>query len=213
MRLLRAICVPWLSSVCLCLAAAIPGGCASAPLGNLSRINNEELAQDFPQLRVVDIAILPVKDEAGAADGIPPMVREEIKKTLVAKMFSPLSFESVDRKLGPLPEKRSFDPAGLKGSFDEDAILTATLTQWEGQWLRTHNKALIGATFSLFHSPSGKVVWVREIRNQYVEVSGRVTAENVRDYQSDAIRSFVRDAMRNVPRKAFRGDLEETARD
>jgi hypothetical protein len=193
--------------------AAIVFACASAPRETLTQVDNEESVPNLAQLGIRDVAILPVRVGSHDTQGVAATMRDEIKKALVAKLYSPLSAESIDRKLGPVAERRSFEPARLKGSFDEDAILVTELTQWESQWLRSHGKVLLGGTFALHHSDSGKVVWSREIRNRYVQVTGQVTADNAAEHRADVIRRFVRDALRNLPRKTFQADVESSRGD
>ncbi|MBI1849889.1 MAG: hypothetical protein HYR85_06045 [Planctomycetes bacterium] len=208
MHAIRRRLLAFVSATGVASSAALTSGCATAPRDNLAVVNNEQVAQDFAQLRIRDVAVLPVRVGEGESESVGRDVRDEVKQSLVAKLYSPLSFDTVDRKLGPVAERRSFDLAKYKGSFDEDAILTAELTQWDGQWLRSHNQILLGATFSLYHSKSGKVVWSRELRNRYIDISGPVTADNARDSEKEAIRKFVREAMRGLPRKIVDSDLD-----
>jgi hypothetical protein len=198
---------------CVLVIAALAGGCASVPRENLAVVNNEELAQDYTKLQIRDIAILPPKVMTTEGDRIAAILRDEVKRSLVTRLYSPISFDSIDRKLGPVAERRSFDPAKFKGSFDEDAILAVELTQWDAQWLHTHRKVLVGATFSLYQGEGMKRVWNRELRNRWIEVSGPLTAENAELHEDEAMRRFVKDAMANLPRKAFQLDSGTSSSD
>jgi hypothetical protein len=203
MGILRALAVTTVTGM-----SVLSIGCASTPRETRALVNNEEVAQDFAQLRIRDIAVMPVRTSEDVSESVGQVLRDEIKRSLIGKLYSPLSFDSIDKKLGPVAERRTFDPVRFKGSFDEDAILTAELTQWDEQWLRSNNQVLMGAKLSLYHCPTGKVVWSRELKNKQIDVSGTITAENARAYEDDVVRKFVREAMRGLPRKSVTGDAD-----
>lgn len=78
----------------------------------------------------IDIAVLPVVNTAGK--GVPTSVlRGSFQQGLVARRYSPLALEYVDRNVT--------DAAYNPGSADNQAVLTLTIERWDTSMWETQN--------------------------------------------------------------------------
>jgi hypothetical protein len=128
------------------------------------------VSEKFAERRPIDIAIMPVYS---TPEEIPPVVRhvrEQVKATLLEDFYSPVSFQAIDEKLGAFPERRRFDLNQIRGNFDEDALLYASLDRWDKTHLVHKLTVVASMTFTLYDSRSGDVLWKYQVKNQACRV-------------------------------------------
>jgi hypothetical protein len=161
-----------------------------------------EAVENFQTLRIVDVAVLPVK-AVPAELSIPLRVafREDVVKYLVdKKSYSVADLAYVDETLGP----EAIAAAGLdeaRGKLNEDAILTIRIDQWDDRFLISSERIHAGGEFALHASDTGVRLWRFAFRDEPISVSGRSAPADAQDLEREAVRKLIALAIDTLPDK------------
>jgi len=154
----------------LSILAASHGCRSTGKLDLPEAVVETSVSEKFAERRPIDIAVMPVYS---APEEIPPVVRhlrDQCKRQILEKNYSPVSFQSIDEKLGAFPERRRFDLNQIRGNFDEDALLLASLDLWDKTHLKLDLTVIVSATFVLFDSRTGDRLWEYRVTNRSIPV-------------------------------------------
>lgn len=176
--------------------------CRGGP-GEVTPLVKEDLDPEFASYKdkLADIAILPVEDATGAQHGsLAPTLRRYVYQDLIAKYYTPLSLEAVDRVVAGLPAEARSRPEAMLGKLQEDAALAIRLLQWDTTWF-SRGKVLTGVSATLIRSSDGKKIWELEIRDRYLDVPEGKRAEPA-DVRRDALLEVLaRELTKGLPRR------------
>ncbi len=187
------------------LAAAAAAGCVRRPPERPDASMSTEMAPDFAQSVPLNVAVLPAVNTTGREVTIIRSFREYAKEALVERWYSPIAFTAIDSRVGPRERFTPFDLDRLRGTFEEDAILACTLSQWDASTLRKDHKVLAGGEFSLYNSKTGKRLWSVSFSDYWVPVDAgprQIPAEDFYEYEQRAMRSFVQRFFAEFPKRA-----------
>jgi hypothetical protein len=117
--------------------------------------------------RPIDIALLPVEDATVARSfGVLELrLRQALVKQLADRLYSPLAPEHVDRRLretGKLATGSPVDPSwlgGVRGSFEEDAVLGVRITHWDVSKIMETRRVQFAVEVLMLGAKSGATLW------------------------------------------------------
>ncbi|HVS18126.1 MAG TPA: hypothetical protein VMT18_05960 [Planctomycetota bacterium] len=129
---LRFLTIPTAAFALTLIAAS---GCHSTAVLPPGADNPGLVAGSLRSANPLDVAVLAIDNQTGR-EGLPTAeLRELLHAGLVARHYSPLAIEYVDRKT----TEASYRP----GASNEDALLTFVLTGWDDSLWRTHSRLVI----------------------------------------------------------------------
>jgi hypothetical protein len=176
--------------------------CASGP-DEVAPLIKEDLDPEFASYKdkLADIAILPVEDATGADHGsLSPTLRRYVYQSLIAKYYTPLALEAVDRVVAGLPAEARSRPEAMLGKLQEDAALAIRVLQWDTTWF-ARGKVLTGVSATLIRSSDGKKIWEYEARDRYLAVPVAARGETP-DVRRDAVLEVLaRELTKGLPRR------------
>jgi hypothetical protein len=199
-----------------CLLAALPGCRATGERTYADPVIETSLSEKFEDRRPIDIAVMPVYS---APEDIPPVVRHlraQIKEQLLDRFYSPVSFQAIDEKLGAFPERRRFNLNQIRGNFDEDALLYASLDRWEKSDLVKRLTVVVSMTLTLYDSRTGDVLWKYRVQDQAVRVPNFAPEESEGGgYDAYVAGLLAKQAFEGFPRKTppTETDAQESPRE
>jgi hypothetical protein len=182
----------------LLVSCASPGQAVPDSLWNSSP---EPLRERNPS----DVAVLPVVDETGRAQGsrkdAPPLavIREAAYEELLSRRYSALSLSFVDHSVGVAEASAS----GV-GAAGEDAALRIVLQRFDDSDLERDPSVRIAAECYLHDGKTGEVIWSSRA---FRTVSLRVEAKTLHDpslLRQIAAERFVRYMLGGLPVRAIR---------
>lgn len=163
-----------------------------------------EMATDFSEKVPLDVAILPTVNVTGKEMPIAGFLRESAKDALVDRWYSPIAFSVVDSRVGPRDRFTQYDLDRLRGTFEEEAILTSQLSMWDVSFLRKDHKVLAGGEFTLYDSKTGTKLWSASFSDYWVPVEaapGNIAAEDFYEFERKAMREFVQRCFAEFPKR------------
>jgi hypothetical protein len=201
----------WILIVLIAVGPFAPG-CKTMPEVDFPEaVVETDLSDSFFDVHPIDIAVMPVYS---APEEIPPMVRvmrDRIKGALLDRHYSPISFASIDEKLGAFPERRRFDLNQIRGNFDEDALLYASLDRWDRTHLQRRGKVIVSATFTLYNSRTGDELWHYRVSDRVVDVPRRAGADASEPaYEETVAGVLVSEAFAAFPKKDLPREIPGT---
>jgi hypothetical protein len=197
----------WAGVAALVGAAALAAGgtaCVKKSVDRPDAAFATEMAPDFAQKVPLNVAVLPPVNVTGKEMPIARQFREYAKDALVDRWYSPIAFSVVDSRVGPRERFTPYDLDRLRGTFEEDAILTAQLAQWDSTYLRNQHKVLAGGEFALYDSKSGSKLWGATFSDYWVPIEagpGTIATEDFYEYEHRAMREFVRRCFAEFPKR------------
>jgi hypothetical protein len=192
-------------SAAMALTSVVGAGCVQRPPERPDASMSTEMAPDFSQKVPLNIAVLPAVNTTGKEVTIIKAFREYAKDALVDRWYSPIAFSAIDSRVGPRERFTPWDLDRLRGTFEEDAILACTLSQWDASTLRKDHKVLAGGDFALYDSKSGSKLWTVSFADYWVKVDAgprQISAEDFYEYEHRAMKAFVQRFFAEFPKRA-----------
>jgi len=133
--------------------------CKSTPQGppgvNVRTSGDQDVTLKAP----IDVAILPIANLTGGAAPTDDL-RTAFQRVLVARKYSPLAFEYVDRNI----TEASYTP----GASQEHAVMSIELTSWNTSLWETHNSVEAGLRVRLLDAGTGGTdLWKAETNRRF----------------------------------------------
>jgi hypothetical protein len=188
----------------VCAAAAFGAGCVRKHVDRPDATFATEMAPDFAQKVPLNVAILPPVNVTGKEIPIATHLRESAKNALVDRWYSPIASSVVDSRVGPRERFTPYDLDRLRGTFEEDAILTSQLSAWDVSQLRRDHKVLASGEFTLYDSKTGSKLWSSSFTDYWVTVDaapGFIAPEDFYEYERRAMREFVDRCFAEFPKR------------
>jgi len=185
-------------------ALAVGGGCVRKSVDHPDAAFATEMSPDFSQKVPLNVAVLPPINVTGKEMPIASFFREYSKNALVERWYSPIAFSVVDSRVGPRERFTPYDLDRLRGTFEEDAILTSQLGLWDVSYLRKDHKVLATGEFALYDSKTGTKLWSASFSDYWVPVEagpGVIAAEDFYEYEHRAMREFVERCFAEFPKR------------
>lgn len=139
--------------------------CQSQPTRQVS--SGLQLAAAFRSAPPVQIAILPVEDRTADRSflALADRLRERIEAGLAARAYSPLAPRYVDERLAAIGKFASGSPVdpqwldGLRGSFQEDALLGVQVVEWDARRIVESRRASFSLELRMVAAATGETLW------------------------------------------------------
>ncbi|MGA0869997.1 MAG: hypothetical protein ACO3UM_13800, partial [Planctomycetota bacterium] len=145
------------------------GACQTGPAVQIS--SGLRLAPAFTAAPPSQIAILPVEDgTSGAAFGdLTSRLRDSFQRELALRAYSPIAPNYVDQRLeavGKVGAGSPVDPgfaAGLKGGFQEEALVGFRVLRWDDSRIVETRRAQFSIEVLMVGASSGETLWSGQI--------------------------------------------------
>lgn len=122
-------------------------------------------APDLYTVNPADIAVMPVEDATPDRRVTPhlDLIRQEVAKSLVGRLYSPLTARAVDAQLATDPLRGTVTDATLLGKvagrFGEDAVLGLRITQWDESKIMATNRIQFSADVTMVDAKGKRTLW------------------------------------------------------
>jgi hypothetical protein len=169
-----------------------------------------EASPDLFRVNPVDIAVLPVQDATpdGSAAGVIDDIREQIRRSLVDRYYTPLASAKVDEVMkhhAPLGPGVSVIDAGwlrsLGGAFGEDASFAVRLHEWDDSTLMSTGWIRFAADVALASSQSETALWSGSFRGEVKAGGQGPTPRDRAQREASAAEQFARELVDRLPRR------------
>jgi hypothetical protein len=169
------------------------------------RVTPELLAE-----KPADIAILPIEDGTvaktfGSLEG---RLRAALVKQLAQRTYSPLDPLHIDRRLRDTGRLATGSPTaptwidGLRGTFEEDAILGLRITGWDVSRIMETRRVDFAAELLMVSSKTGAPLWTGRVEGS-VKAGGTGPAPLGREQRVESAADVVAEALAaELPRRA-----------
>ena len=175
------------------LVALLLGACESTEPRQPSV--EQELAPEFRQQRVRDVAIIPPTGMQFIAPSGIELPTPEARYMMYIYMIRDRNYAS------PKPEwvdEKIASGAQTATQFDSDGVLTLDLEQWDASMLGGNGSVYAGGTFKLIDR-SGQVLWRYRCTDMRIVVPPPFGTENTLQNLRYAARRFVERCLDNLP--------------
>ena len=193
-------------SLCLIFALLTLPGCVARVASRLS--------PDYAQRQPARIAVLPIRNETGAALASPPsnaylkgllervlsskqkvptepsaFFRRQVHATLHKKTYRVLPLEVVDDRIGQhqLQDILQLPVADAQHLLGADSLLYGVITAWDTRRLKTDNTMMVGVAFKLVDLDTKTVLWEGEKPYSRVSIKATQPWHDVRYYISRVV--------------------------
>lgn len=176
-------------------------GCQAAPKEMPESRSEGGPSSALFERQPIDIAVLPVYTGRKFEPSLAKALRGTVKDELLDKRYSPVSFDSIDSKLGDFPDSRELDLHTMRGNFDEDALLYVRLDQWDDSMLSKHQFMLVGLTFTLYDSRTGSQLWTHRVTDRSMRMPSPNRPEGDKTTEGYIASQLVSEALATLPTK------------
>lgn len=144
------------SLITVALLVVTACGTTPSPVGIGSR---GEGAVKIMEAAPIDIAVLPVVNNARTTEVPAKVLRASFQQELVERHYSPLALDYVDRHIA----EASYSP----GASQEQAVCTIDVAKWDMSLWELHNALQVDLVVRIVDAASGQELWKGSVNQRF----------------------------------------------